>query len=58
MRTRLGLWIAGLALLLASSASAGEELTTMIESQRTYTANSKTFQTGSDLMDILINLKR
>jgi flagellar hook protein FlgE len=30
----------------------------MIESQRTYTANSKVFQTGADLMDILVNLKR
>lgn len=35
-----------------------EELTNMIESQRTYTANSKVFQTGADLMDILVNLKR
>ena len=35
-----------------------EELTSMIESQRTYTANSKVFQTGADLMDILVNLKR
>jgi flagellar hook protein FlgE len=35
-----------------------EELTNMIESQRSYTANSKVFQTGADLMDILVNLKR
>lgn len=41
-----------------SNVDVAEELTTMIESQRTYTANSKTFQTGSDLMDVLINLKR
>lgn len=34
------------------------ELTNMIESQRNYTANSKVFQTGSDLMDVLVNLKR
>ena len=34
------------------------ELTIMIESQRSYTANSKVFQTGSDLMDVLVNLKR
>ena len=34
------------------------ELTGMIESQRNYTANSKVFQTGSDLMDVLVNLKR
>lgn len=44
--------------LESSNVDVAEELTTMIESQRTYTANSKTFQTGSDLMDILINLKR
>jgi flagellar hook protein FlgE len=30
----------------------------MIESQRSYTANSKVFQTGSDIMDVLVNLKR
>lgn len=41
-----------------SNVDIAEELTTMIESQRTYTANSKTFQTGSELMDVLINLKR
>ena len=35
-----------------------EELTAMIESQRNYTANSKVFQTGADLMDVLVNLKR
>lgn len=34
------------------------EFTEMIESQRSYTANSKVFQTGSDLLDVLINLKR
>jgi flagellar hook protein FlgE len=41
-----------------SNVDVASELTDMIESQRTYTANSKVFQTGSDLMDILINLKR
>ena len=41
-----------------SNVDLAEELTTMIESQRTYTANSKVFQTGSDLMDVLVNLKR
>ena len=30
----------------------------MIQAQRNYTANSKVFQTGADLMDILVNLKR
>lgn len=34
------------------------ELTAMIEAQRGYTANSKVFQTGSDLLDVLVNLKR
>ncbi|MDO6962577.1 flagellar hook protein FlgE [Rhizobium alvei] len=44
--------------LESSTVDLAEELTTMIESQRTYTANSKVFQTGSDLMEILVNLKR
>jgi flagellar hook protein FlgE len=30
----------------------------MIDSQRGYSANSKVFQTGAELMDVLINLKR
>lgn len=34
------------------------ELTSMIDAQRSYTANSKVFQTGSELMDVLVNLKR
>jgi flagellar hook protein FlgE len=34
------------------------ELTTMIDAQRGYTANSKVFQTGSELMEVLVNLKR
>lgn len=34
------------------------ELTTMVEAQRSYTANSKVFQTGAELMDVLVNLKR
>lgn len=34
------------------------ELTTMIDSQRSYTANSKVFQTGAELMEVLVNLKR
>jgi flagellar hook protein FlgE len=41
-----------------SNVDIAEELTSMIESQRNYTANSKVFQTGSDLMDVLVNLKR
>ncbi len=34
------------------------ELTSMIEAQRGFTANSKSFQTGSDLLDVVVNLKR
>ena len=41
-----------------SNVDIAEELTAMIESQRSYTANSKVFQTGSDLMELLVNLKR
>ena len=41
-----------------SNVDVASELTAMIESQRSYTANSKVFQTGSDLMDVLVNLKR
>jgi flagellar hook protein FlgE len=44
--------------LEASNVDMAHELTEMIQSQRNYTANSKVFQTGSDLMDILVNLKR
>lgn len=41
-----------------SNVDVAEELTAMIESQRNYTANSKVFQTGSELMETLVNLKR
>ncbi|MHC5307643.1 flagellar hook protein FlgE [Bartonella sp. LJL80] len=41
-----------------SNADIGDELTDMIEAQRNYTANSKVFQTGSELMDVIVNLKR
>ncbi|WP_011579626.1 MULTISPECIES: flagellar hook protein FlgE [Chelativorans] len=44
--------------LESSNVDIAEELTSMIESQRSYTANSKVFQTGSDLMELLVNLKR
>jgi len=36
----------------------GTELTAMIEAQTSYTANSKVFQTGSELLDVLMSLKR
>ncbi|MCA3561398.1 MAG: flagellar hook protein FlgE [Aestuariivirga sp.] len=41
-----------------STVDLASELTTMIDAQRAYTANSKVFQTGSELMDVLVNLKR
>lgn len=41
-----------------SNVDIAEELTEMIAAQRSYTANSKVFQTGSELMDVLVNLKR
>ena len=41
-----------------SNVDLATELTSMIDSQRSYTANSKVFQTGAELMDVLINLKR
>ncbi|MBS3650346.1 flagellar hook protein FlgE [Pseudaminobacter sp. 19-2017] len=44
--------------LESSNVDVAEELTNMIESQRGYTANSKVFQTGAELMDVLVNLKR
>jgi flagellar hook protein FlgE len=44
--------------LEGSTVDLATELTSMIESQRGYTANSKVFQTASDLLDVLVNLKR
>jgi flagellar hook protein FlgE len=44
--------------LEGSNVDLAAELTTMIESQRNYTANSKVFQTGSELLEVLVNLKR
>jgi flagellar hook protein FlgE len=41
-----------------STVDLASELTTMIESQYGYTANSKVFQTGTELMEVLINLRR
>lgn len=41
-----------------STVDIATELTTMISSQHSYTANSKVFQTAAELMDVLINLKR
>ena len=40
-----------------STVDLATELTNMIQAQSAYTANSKVFQTGSNLLDILNNLK-
>lgn len=41
-----------------STVDMATELTVMIEAEKNYTANSKVFQTGADLMDVIVNLKR
>jgi len=41
-----------------STVDLASELTAMIEAQRGYSANSKTFMTGAELMDVAVNLKR
>ena len=41
-----------------SNVDMATELTDMIVAQRDYTANSKVVQTSSDLLDVLMNLKR
>lgn len=41
-----------------SNVDLATELTNMIQAQRNYTANSKVFQTGSELLETLVNLKR
>ncbi|MEN0000088.1 MAG: flagellar hook-basal body complex protein, partial [Pseudomonadota bacterium] len=44
--------------LETSTVDVAQELTEMIEAQRSYSANSKVFQTGSELTEVVINLKR
>ncbi|MGE3710210.1 MAG: flagellar hook protein FlgE [Hyphomicrobiaceae bacterium] len=44
--------------LESSNVDLASELTSMIEAQRNYTANSKVFQAGAELLDVLVNLKR
>jgi flagellar hook protein FlgE len=44
--------------LESSTVDMASELTDMIAAQRSYTANSRVFQTGSELMDVIVNLKR
>ena len=41
-----------------STVDIASELTSMIETQRNYTANSKVFQTGAELTEVLVNLVR
>lgn len=41
-----------------SNVDIAQQLTDMIAAQRSYTANSKVFQTGATLMDVLVNLAR
>jgi flagellar hook protein FlgE len=55
-RDGLGTLVSGA--LEQSTVDLASELTTMIESERNYTANSKVFQTGAELMEVLVNLKR
>jgi flagellar hook protein FlgE len=43
--------------LESSTVDLATELTQMIEAQSAYQANSKAFQTGADLLDVLNNLK-
>jgi flagellar hook protein FlgE len=52
----MGRLIAGA--LEASTVDIATELTSMIEAQRSFTANSKVVQTGSELLDVVVNLKR
>jgi flagellar hook protein FlgE len=44
--------------LESSTVDMAGELTQMVEAQRNYTANSRVFQTGAELMEVLVNLKR
>lgn len=53
---RFGTTVAGK--LEKSNVDMAAELTEMIQAQRSYTANTKAFQTGSELLDVLVNLKR
>jgi flagellar hook protein FlgE len=41
-----------------STVDIAAELTKMIQAQRDYTANSKVFQTGANIVDVVLNLVR
>ena len=45
-------------MLEESNVDLGTELATMIQSQTSYGANSKVFQTGAEMLELLVNLKR
>lgn len=44
--------------LESSTVDIAEELTDMIQAERGFSANSKVFQSGSEMMEIIVNLKR
>lgn len=44
--------------LETSTVDLADELTLMIESERNFQVNSKVFQTASDLLEVIVNLKR
>lgn len=46
------------ATLEQSTVDLATELTDMIEAERHYAVNSKVFQTGADLLDVIVSLKR
>jgi flagellar hook protein FlgE len=41
-----------------STVDLADELATMIEAERNFQVNSKVFQTGADLLEVVVNLKR
>jgi flagellar hook protein FlgE len=41
-----------------STVELADELTQMIESERNFQVNSKVFQTASDILEVIVNLKR
>jgi flagellar hook protein FlgE len=41
-----------------STVDMAAELATMIESERNFQVNSKVFQTGADMLDVVVQLKR
>lgn len=43
--------------LESASVDLGDELTSMIETQRSYTANSKVFKTSSEMLEILMSVR-